>query len=151
MTQTMPLPLAEFLNRIGRLSLAAGQGGCPLLATPPKKRGPEAAGRREYAPGDDYRQIDWAWCARRDELQTRLFEPPAELHTAILLDCSASMAGEPPSKFQVAGRVAAALGYAALCRLDRLEVFGFADGLTAASPPLGDKGRWARLLEFWAR
>ncbi len=60
------------------------------------------------------------------------------------------MGGQPPSKFQVAGRVVAALGYAALCRADRLEVLGFADGLTAASPPLRHKSRWVRLLEFLA-
>ena len=46
------------------------------------------------------------------------------------------MAGEAPSRFEVAGRIVAALGYAALCCADRLEVFGLADGLTAASPPL---------------
>ena len=57
----MPMPLAEFMKRIGRLSLAAGQGGCPLLTVPPVKLGPEAAGRRDYAPGDDYRHLDWAW------------------------------------------------------------------------------------------
>ncbi len=34
----MPLPLAEFMNRIGRLSLAAGQGGCPLLTAPREMR-----------------------------------------------------------------------------------------------------------------
>ena len=61
----MPLPSAELLNRIGRLSLAAGQGGCPLLAAPAAKCGPEAAGRRDYVPGDDYRRIDWAWCPAR--------------------------------------------------------------------------------------
>ena len=58
------------------------------------------------------------------------------------------MGGPAPSKFQVARLVAAALGYAALCRLDCLHVFAFADGLTAASPPLRHKGQWTRLLEF---
>ncbi len=150
----MPSADRDLLTRLEYLALAAQhRGGGPLLAAPKAKLpagGTEATGVRDYAPGDDYRQIDWAWCARRDELITKVFEGQPDLHTYILLDCSASMAAGRPTKFHVARRIAAALGYVALARLDRLSVAGFAGGLTAQLPPLCHRTRFPRLLEMLA-
>ena len=81
---------------------------------------------------------------------TKVFEGQPDLHTYILLDCSASMAAGRPTKFHVARRIAAALGYVALARLDRLSVAGFAGGLTAQLPPLCHRTRFPRLLEMLA-
>ncbi len=87
---------------------------------------------------------------RRDELITKVFEGQPDLHTYILLDCSASMGAGRPTKFHVARQIAAALGYVALARLDRLGVVGFAHGLTADLPPLRHRTRLPRLLEMLA-
>ncbi len=141
----------DLLGRLHYLSLVARRtGGSPLLAAPVKTLpggGTEVTALRDYAPGDDVRHVDWAWCARRDELLTKVFEGHADLHTSILLDCSASMDAGRPTKFHVARQIAAALGYGALARLDRLSVAGFADTLTAELPPLRDKTRFPRLLQ----
>ena len=123
--------MAEFdhdlLKRLQYLALLAG--GAAVAAG--RARNCPAAARkyslRDYAPGDDYRHIDWAWCARRDELLTRVFEGYDDAHLYILLDCSASMGAGRPSKFHLARQIAAALGYLALSRLDRLGVAAFAD------------------------
>ena len=77
-----------------------------------------------------------------------MFERYEDAHFYILLDCSASMGAGQPSKFHRARQVAAALGYLALSRLDRLGVAAFADGLAAELPPLRHKSRFARLLRF---
>jgi uncharacterized protein (DUF58 family) len=142
----------DFLKRLHYLSLLASRtGGGPLLAAPRRKLpagGTEVTATRDYAPGDDYRQIDWVWAARRDELLTKVFEGQTDLHSYLLVDCSASMGAGRPAKFDLARRIAAALGYLSLGRLDRLGVAGFADGLVAESPRLRHQTRWPRLLRF---
>jgi uncharacterized protein (DUF58 family) len=141
----------DLLRRLHYLSLLAQRGGgSPLLAAPKKKLpagGTEVTALRDYAPGDDYRLVDWAWCARRDELLTRVFEGQPDLHTYLLVDCSASMAAGRPAKFHLARRIAAALGYVSLVRLDRLVVASFAGSLSGELPPLRHPTRFPRLLQ----
>ncbi|MEM7130810.1 MAG: DUF58 domain-containing protein [Chloroflexota bacterium] len=43
-------------------------------------------GTRAYAPGDSYRHIHWKATARRQSLQTKVFEPSATLPVAIFLN-----------------------------------------------------------------
>ncbi len=78
---------------------------------------------RQYHPGDDFRRIDYFLYARLGILNVKLFEAEEDLHLRILLDTSASMgAGD---KLQCARRVAAALGFVALCRRDPVSVHSF--------------------------
>jgi uncharacterized protein (DUF58 family) len=78
---------------------------------------------RQYHPGDDFRRIDYFLYARLGVLNVKLFEAEDDLHLRILLDTSASMgAGD---KLQCARRVAAALGFVALCRRDPVSVHSF--------------------------
>ena len=97
----------DFLKRLHYLSLLANRaGGGPLLAAPRRKLpagGTEVTALRDYAPGDDYRLIDWVWCARRDELLTKVFEGHTDLHSYVLLDCSASMGRAGPQNSTSAG------------------------------------------------
>jgi uncharacterized protein (DUF58 family) len=140
------------LRQIELLWLSAQRrGGGPLLAAGRKKwpaGGTEMTGHRDYSPGDDFHAIDWAIFARRNELHVKLFEGQADRDLYLLLDCSPSMALGRPSKFRVARRIAAALGYASLLNLDRLMVSVFADRLVDSLPPLRHASRVLRLLEF---
>ena len=142
----------DFLKRLDYLALLARRtGGSALLAAAAAKvpgGGTEVTALRDYAPGDDYRHVDWVCCARRDDLLTKVFEGVTDLHTYLLVDCSASMAAGSPAKFHVARQIAAALGYLAMGRLDRLGVATFADDLTAAWPLLCHKTRFPRLLRL---
>jgi len=142
----------ELLKRFHYLSLVARRAGGSSLVSGPRRKlpggGTEVTGVRDYAPGDDYRHIDWTWCARRDELLTRTFEGDEDRHVYVLLDCSSSMGLGRPPKFQLARRIAAVLGYAALTNLDRLSVAAFSDGIVAETPPLRHLSRTARLLRF---
>jgi uncharacterized protein (DUF58 family) len=146
------MPPLDLLARLHYLALVSRRmGGSPLLAAPRKKLpggGTELTGYRDYAPGDDWRQIHWTWCARRDELLVKLFEGDADRHVYLLVDGSASMGFGRPAKIELARRIAAALGYAALADLQRLGAAVFAQGLVADLPPLRQVARFGRLLEF---
>jgi len=143
---------SEFLRRIHHLSLVARQArGRSLLAAPRQRLpagGTEVTGLRDYAPGDDYRHVDWTWCARRDELLTKVFAGQVDLHAYILLDCSLSMGLGEPSKFQLARQIAAVLACAALGNLDCLSVAAFSGGIVAGLPPLRGRAQIPRLLRF---
>lgn len=86
----------------------------------------EFADYREYAPGDDFRQVDWNAYARMEKLFLRLFVEEQDATIHVILDASASMhwgenaPGAAYSKWQYAQRLAAALGYIALVGMDRL-------------------------------
>src|SRR5204863_8603033 len=53
---------------------------------------------RTYAPGDEFRRIDWNAYARLERLFVRLYRAEEDLSLAIVLDTSASMAWGRPSK-----------------------------------------------------
>ena len=146
---------SELLKRFEYLSLVARRsGGRSLVARPRKKLpggGTEVSALRDYAPGDDFRYVDWTWCARRDELLTKTFEGDEDRRVYVLLDCSPSMGLGRPAKFQLARQIAAVLGYAALANLDCLSVMAFAGRVVAHQPPIRHRGRFAELLRFLNR
>jgi uncharacterized protein (DUF58 family) len=110
-------------------------GGLLTHASPANSgKGVERPTYRDYSPGDDYRGIDWNVCARHDELVWR--RPPVDSNRRVylLVDCSQSMSTGRPAKFDVARRIAAVLGTAALGHLDQLAVLAFAERITAELP-----------------
>ncbi len=110
--------------------------------------GVEFAEHRDYAPGDDFRYIDWNIYGRLDKLLLRLFEEEEDLQIHILVDLSESMTmGEPP-KFLYALRLGAALAYIGLSNLDRVGVVPFADGILDRLAPNRGKGRIFKIFEF---
>jgi uncharacterized protein (DUF58 family) len=147
-----PLFDSEFLKKLEYLSLVSrrvfrGQ----LLAqrrTMQLGGGIEFADHREYAPGDDFRYLDWNVFARHGELLLKRFQEEEDLHVYILLDGSRSMAFGAPSKFDYARQVAAALAYIALADLDRVAVVAFAGDILADFPLTRGKGRILSLLKF---
>ncbi|RME89378.1 MAG: DUF58 domain-containing protein [Verrucomicrobia bacterium] len=82
----------------------------------------EFADHRNYVPGDDLRYLDWNLFGRLDRLFLKLYEEERELPVYIFLDASESMSFGEPVKFDFARRIAAAIGYVALCGFDRVSV-----------------------------
>jgi uncharacterized protein (DUF58 family) len=74
----------------------------------------EFADYRRYAPGDDFRRIDWRAYARLERIFLRVFEAEENLTVTIVLDCTNSMQHGNPSKASLASSIAAALSYVAL-------------------------------------
>jgi uncharacterized protein (DUF58 family) len=165
-----PAPRSTALPTIGelrRLALRLGPSGGPLLERPPARLpagGTEPTGLRDYAPGDDPRQIDWTICARRDEVLTRVYEGRVPSRIDLLLDCSASMdwptAAEAPSssdlpegsrrttKWDLARRIAALLSCAALTTDEALTITAFADRLGKRLAGLRGTGQLERAVRF---
>ncbi len=85
----------------------------------------EFADYRNYVPGDDFRYLDWNLYGRLDRLFLKLYEEERELPVRIFLDASESMTFGSPRKFDFARRIAAAIGYVALCGFDRVSVIPF--------------------------
>jgi uncharacterized protein (DUF58 family) len=92
----------------------------------------EFADHRSYVSGDDLRHLDWNLYGRLDRLFVKLYEEERELPVLVLLDASESMTFGAPAKFDFARRLAAALGYVALCGFDRVTVRVFPETADAA-------------------
>ncbi len=102
---------------------------------------------RPYAPGDDLRRIDWKPFMRHGELYVKLFSRSSAGEAHVLLDASASM-GVGEAKALCALRTAAALGYYALSRSDRLFVWTLRDGEAEKAGPFQTKRAARGMLEF---
>lgn len=116
------------LRKLTNLTLVARQVRAGMLKGERRstKRGTsiEFADYRNYAPGDDLRQLDWNVYARLDRPFIKLMEEEEDLSVHILLDGSKSMGwGEDIlHKFSYALRLSAALGAIALNESDQLTV-----------------------------
>lgn len=113
-----------------------------------KKKGAsvEFAEHRAYVAGDDLRRMDWNLFARTDRLYLRLFLEDQDLTVTLVVDHSASMAYGEPEKLAYARRLAAALGYLALCKNNRLSVVGIGAGSLSRSSGLRGRLATGRLL-----
>src|SRR5579859_2149884 len=83
---------------------------------------------RTYAPGDEFRRIDWNAYARLERLFVRLYRAEEDLALAVVLDASASMAWGKPSKGRLAAQLAGALALIALHSGDRVQVAACREG-----------------------
>lgn len=137
----MQLPFSSsFFRRLEQLKmhtrrafLGSGQGSHLSLR---KGHGLEFADFRQYAPGDDFRHIDWGVYGRTDRLYVRQFREEQDLNVVCLLDTSHSMdfpksATGTPNKLNAAKLITLALGYVALTDGDRVS-FSFLGQKTTA-------------------
>jgi uncharacterized protein (DUF58 family) len=115
-----------------------------------KKRGSgiEFADHRDYAPGDDFRSVDWNVFQRFGRLLVRLYEEEEDLSIYFIVDCSTSMGFGDARKFDQARRLAAALAYVGLANLDRVTIVGASDEIVARMPTTRGKGRIFKVFQF---
>jgi uncharacterized protein (DUF58 family) len=106
----------------------------------------EFADYRDYALGDDLRQLDWNVYARLEKLFVKLFIEEEDVTITLLVDASASMATGRPEKLLFAKRAAAALGYIGLASEDRIAVSALGGRTSRRQTPLRGSGRVFRLL-----
>src|SRR6266704_3512362 len=133
-TARFPLDAAT-LQRLDNLALITRKA----MATgrPGRRRSPlagssmEFSDYRRYAPGDDFRRIDWRAYARLERLFLRVFEAEENLTITVLIDCSDSMYHGKPAKAPLATALAAAISYVALKCEDRVIVGALTDRLAA--------------------
>src|SRR5215467_5832709 len=119
----------DSLTLITRKAMATGRPG--RRRSPLAGSSMEFADYRRYAPGEDFRRIDWRAYARLERLFLRVFEAEENLTVTILIDCSNSMQHGKPSKASLATSIAAALSYVALKCEDGVIVGALTDRLAA--------------------
>ncbi len=110
----------EALRR--RLEIHARSGAAGDQSARRKGGSAEFQDHRAYTPGDDLRRVDWAAYARTGEPVVKLFRTEEDVVMRVMIDTSLSMAHGNPPKFDVARRMAAALGYMALASSQRAQV-----------------------------
>ncbi len=148
-----PLFGPEFPALLERLALLARQRFTGLLQAEHRSRalgaGLEFADHRRYVPGDDLRRIDWNIAARTDRVMIRRFEEEEDLYVYVVVDVSGSMScGSRARRRRRALRLAAALSYVALVRLDRVSLALIDDGLSSRLPPGRGVARIHKMLRF---
>ncbi len=134
----------EFLRKLEQLTLVLGKTFAGRLQGERRsiRRGNsvEFADFRNYTHGDDLRYVDWNVYARLEKLFLKLFVAEEDLQLHLLIDTSRSMGFGAPDKLHCARRILAALGYIALCGMDRLAVTAITDRLGARMRELRGRG-----------
>ncbi|MEX1016192.1 MAG: DUF58 domain-containing protein [Phycisphaeraceae bacterium] len=101
---------------------------------------------RQYAHGDDYREIDWQLYARLDRFYIRQFEEIQAFHVHILLDVSASMTHPFRAKRVTALRLAAAMAYLGLIQQHQVSLLTMSRRVKQELPPIKGQGHVHHLL-----
>src|SRR5947208_877727 len=126
----MPTPLLdrEFLEKLERLTIHWQKSFSGLVGGHNRSRfpgaGQEFLDHRNFHHGDDLRAVNWRAYMRFDKLFLKMFQVEPRVPVRLLLDTSGSMgaaAGQDGlTKFDYARKLAAALVYVGLVRLDSL-------------------------------
>jgi len=103
---------------------------------------------RPYAPGDNYRHIDWKATARRREFVTREYGQESNQNVIFLLDCGRMMSARSGelTAFDHALNAALTMGQVALRHGDRVGLLAFDDKVRAWLPPKGGSRSGSRLI-----
>jgi uncharacterized protein (DUF58 family) len=110
--------------------------------------GVEFADHRDYAPGDDFRYLDWHAYQRFDRLLIRLYEEEEDLSIYFIVDSSSSMAFGDGEKLRQAKRLTAALAYVGLANLDRIAIVTATDEISGRMQSTRGKARIFRIFRF---
>jgi uncharacterized protein (DUF58 family) len=144
-----------FLRRLERLAILSRRAMAGQLQgerrSPKRGQSVEFADFRPYAPGDDFRRIDWNAYARLERFFIKLFIEEEDLTVHQLVDTSRSMDWGEPNKLWYAVRAAGALGYVALAGLDRVTVTACGDVVNGSAhyfPPRRGKRQALTLFSF---
>ncbi len=92
---------------------------------------------REYAYGDEIRNIDWNVTARQNHPYVKVFEEERELTVMLLIDISGStfFGSDDNLKSEVICEIAAVLGFSAIRNNDKVGVIFFAERVEKYIPP----------------
>lgn len=151
-TTNAPLLDREFLERLERLTIHWQQSFNGLVGGHNRSRfaggGQEFLDHRHFHDGDDLRAVNWRAYMRLDKMFLKMFQIEPRVPVRMLLDTSASMAAGSGEKFLYAKRLAAALCYVGLVRLDTIRILPFSSSLREGSTSGGGRHRFRQAAEF---
>jgi len=110
--------------------------------------GQEFLDHRHFHHGDDLRAVNWRAYLRLEKLFLKMFQLEPRIPVRVLLDVSQSMAAGAGSKFDYARKLAAALCYVGLVRLDSICLQPFTAGLHDAFTASGGRHRFQPAVNF---
>jgi len=132
----------SFFNELAKFNLVVNKRVTSHFIGPRKSmaigRGLIFKDHRIYAPGDDFRSIDWKVYARTDDLYIKTYEEERNLVVHILMDFSASMDyGKPITKFDYASMLGVGFAYLAMKDNEKFQFATFSEKLEIFQPRRG--------------
>ncbi len=130
---TGPLLDRELLEKLERLTIRWHKSFAGLVgghnASHFPGSGQEFLDHRSFHHGDDLRAVNWRAYLRLEKMFLKMFQVEPHVPVRMLVDLSTSMTTYGGEKFQYTRKLAAALCYVGLVRLDSMEVNGFSNRL----------------------
>src|SRR3954465_11173333 len=147
-----PLLDREFLEKLERLTLHWQKSFAGLVGVPNRSRSPDSGqeilDHRNFHHGDDLRAINWRAYMRLDKLFLKMFQVEPRIPVRLLLDASKSMSTGATAKCEYARRLAAALCYVGLVRLDTICIQPFRETLADSFQCSGGRHRFVPAVNF---
>ncbi len=161
----MQLLPPEALAKLGRCELLARGVVEGFISgkhkSPFKGFSVEFSEHREYAPGDDLRNLDWRVLARKDRYYIKQYIEETNMRATLLLDASGSMAyagdvaalrnGNPCTKLAYAQHIAAMLAYLLIGQQDAAGLVTFDTKLRSYLPARARPSQVRGILEALER
>lgn len=156
MTKPAPLIDNQFLQKLERLAIRWQKSFPGLVGGHNTSHfsgaGQEFLDHRHFHHGDDLRAVNWRAYMRLEKLFLKMFQVEPRIPVRLLLDCSRSMetgaeAGSL-SKFDYARKLAAAISYVGLVRLDTIILQPFSSDLGDSFTCAGGRHRFVQAVSF---
>ncbi|MGH9648297.1 MAG: DUF58 domain-containing protein, partial [Bryobacteraceae bacterium] len=150
----MPEPLLEtrFLERLERLTIQWQNSLPGLVGGHNTSRfagsGQEFLDHRQFHHGDDLRAVNWRAFLRLEKLFLKMFQLEPRIPVRLLIDIRKSMETGEIDNLQYAQRLAAALCYVGLVRLDSIALQPFSNKLHDAFTASGGRHRFTPAMNF---
>jgi uncharacterized protein (DUF58 family) len=154
MAPSQPLIDQRFLEKLERLTIRWRKSFPGLIGGHNASRfagpGQEFLDHRHFHHGDDLRAVNWRAYLRLEKLFLKMFQIEPRVPVRLLLDVSRSMSSGR-EKFDYARRLAAALAYVGLVRLDTIAIHPFSDSLADACICSGGRHRFGPVADYLSR
>jgi uncharacterized protein (DUF58 family) len=151
MAAEAPLLDRQFLEKLERLTIHWQKSFAGLVGGHNASRfagpGQEFLDHRSFHHGDDLRAVNWRAYLRLEKLFLKMFQVEPRVPVRMLIDVSDSMTTHGGLKLDYARRLAAALCYVGLVRLDSIEVHGFNHRLSSRLFSSGGRHRISGVME----
>jgi uncharacterized protein (DUF58 family) len=147
-----PLLDRQFLEKLERLTIHWQKSFNGLVGGHNRSRfaggGQEFLDHRHFHHGDDLRAVNWRAYLRLEKLFLKMFQVEPRVPVRMLLDTSESMNSVAGDKFNYARKLAAALCYVGLVRLDTIALQPFSARLGEGLHCGGGRHRFSRVMEY---
>ena len=150
----MPEPLLDthLLARLERLTIYWQKSLPGLVGGHNTSRfagsGQEFLDHRQFHHGDDLRAVNWRAYLRLEKLFLKMFQLEPRVPVRILFDVSQSMTTGAIAKFDYARKLAAAMCYVGLVRLDSITLQPFSNKLHDAFTAGGGRHRYQPAMDY---